>query len=294
MANVLILGANGMLGNELLSQFIKSNHTFMATTRNGEVVHDYQTVKFEVGRDDVGELIRSVDDFDYVFNCIGLINQKFSKLNYGQIEKINTDFPRLLQESISGTEAKLIQIATDCVFDGAKGNYSENSIKSPSDKYALSKLQGEIFANNVMNLRCSIVGHELKSNYSLLSWFLSLPQESEIEGYQNAIWNGVTTTGFFEYVNSIINNGFFTPGTFHVLPKNFVSKYELLCLFREVFGRNDIKINPVTLANQVNRRLVTNYIEQNEAIWSQTAYYYVPDIEELVLDPRFVRDYEVG
>ncbi len=37
----------------------------------------------------------------------------------------------------------MVQVSTDYVFDGEKGNYSENDETRPVNKYGESKLQGE-------------------------------------------------------------------------------------------------------------------------------------------------------
>ena len=50
---------------------------------------------------------------------------------------------------------KIFQIATDCVFDGEKGNYSELDSHNARDVYGKSKSLGEVNNKNFYNLRCS-------------------------------------------------------------------------------------------------------------------------------------------
>ena len=43
---------------------------------------------------------------------------------------------------------KVIQIATDCVFDGLKGNYTEDDKHNAIDVYGKTKSLGEVSADN--------------------------------------------------------------------------------------------------------------------------------------------------
>ena len=90
-------------------------------------------------------------------------------------------------------------MSTDCVFRGSKGNYSERHKADAQDNYGISKLKGEIKSKNVLNIRTSIIGHEINSNYSLLNWFLI---QKKVKGFKNAFFTGLTT---LELSNIIIN-----------------------------------------------------------------------------------------
>ena len=69
--------------------------------------------------------------------------------------------------------AKFIHYSTDCVFSGARGNYTEDDTPDAVDVYGLSKYLGEVVGAGALTLRTSIIGHELSSSRSLLNWFLS-------------------------------------------------------------------------------------------------------------------------
>ena len=52
---------------------------------------------------------------------------------------INSLFPHKIREICNFYNTKLIQISTDCVFSGLKGNYKENDIADARDLYGISK-----------------------------------------------------------------------------------------------------------------------------------------------------------
>jgi dTDP-4-dehydrorhamnose reductase len=56
---------------------------------------------------------------------------------------VNSIFPIELTELAQELGFKVIQIATDCVFSGDKGSYTESDTKDPIDNYGYSKVLGE-------------------------------------------------------------------------------------------------------------------------------------------------------
>src|SRR5690606_27782525 len=98
----------------------------------------------------------------------------------------------------------LIHISTDCVFSGKKGDYIETDQKDGSSVYAQSKSLGEITGDNILTIRTSIIGPELKNNgIGLFHWFMS--QQGQIQGYSNVFWNGVTTLELAKVIHRLIN-----------------------------------------------------------------------------------------
>ncbi|MFW5872809.1 MAG: sugar nucleotide-binding protein, partial [bacterium] len=187
---------------------------------------------------------------------------------YKAIE-INARFPYLLSQYTNryNTHTKIIQIATDCVFDGVKGNYSEKDPHNALDVYGKTKSLGEVIADNFLNIRCSIIGPELKNKTSLMEWFLSHKDGDKIFGFTHHWWNGVTTLQFAQLVEKIIVTDTFhnlrtENAVFHHIENMMVNKYELLRIFNKVFERK-IMIQPTDSVSQpVDRTLRTIFAEK--------------------------------
>ena len=127
-----------------------------------------------------------------IINCVGQTN-KFTNINSGNLEKlvyINSIFPYKLKEICEEVHSRLIHFSSDCVFSGEKGFYSEKDNPDPIDIYGKSKLLGELNFENIITIRKSVIGHELVSKDGLLEWFLD--QENYVEGYQKAVFSGLT------------------------------------------------------------------------------------------------------
>lgn len=221
-------------------------------------------------------------NFDVVINCIGAIKQK----GYSQVDMfaINSILPKLLARKVENTDTKILHFTTDCVYKGeTEALLHENREHDALDVYGLSKSLGEIQQENVFNIRTSFVGPEQGSNYSLLSWFTSQERNAVINGFSRQYWNGIGSLQYSKIIEAIIlRSNFSFPNNIHLLPRDYVSKYELLLLFRDYFDREDVKIVRNDHEDFIYRVLSTSYPEINASLWRLAGYTEIPTIEFMV------------
>jgi dTDP-4-dehydrorhamnose reductase len=286
MSTVLILGASGMLGNAVLNEFSNFQGELIATTRAGKSVTAESGVKFldfDAATDDLETKFPML--VEYVINCIGIIKPYINDSDAEQTAtalEINGAFPNRLEAWASKRGARVIQIATDCVFSGSKGNYLESDEHNALDVYGKSKSIGEAKGASMMHLRVSIIGPEVERNSSLLEWVRNQPVNADISGFTDHVWNGITSMHFAKIARGIIENGLFEPGVFHVLPQDSVTKCELVGLIAKYLGRSDIKVTPTLTGANINRTLDTIYPAKNKAFWLSAGYASPPSIEQMV------------
>ena len=241
---LLILGASGMLGNNLFQFFLSKREfeTFAIVRNKSSLGKVYASKKVREISD-----IKNIKEFssvlkkispNVVINCIGAIKQKNNFNNSSEIIHINSLLPHLLEDACNKVGARMIHFSTDCVFSGKVGNYEEKNEPDAQDLYGLSKRLGEVLNGNSLTLRTSIIGHELSSNLSLLDWFLS--QENKVKGYKKAIFSGLTTIEIGKILKEIIFPNHNLSGLFH-LSVNPINKYDLLKLVAKEYKKN-IKI----------------------------------------------------
>lgn len=216
---------------------------------------------------------------DFIINCIGAVPQR--KPSKADMLAVNGSFPHWLAEN---TKANIIQIATDCVYSGRHGGYTERHPHNPIDFYGQTKSVGEIIKRNIMLIRCSIVGYSPSDSASLAGWIRHLPENARVEGYANHLWNGVTTDAFARVVDGIIRERLFYPGLVHLVPQNTITKNRLVQELANRLGRRDIQIVPTITPNPVNRTLKTLYPDVNENLWSAAGFYDLPTIQRLIRD----------
>ena len=188
---------------------------------------------------------------DVVINCVGIIKQSDNSKHVLDSIPVNSLLPHRLSSLCRLLNARLIHFSTDCVFSGNKGSYLESDNPDPIDLYGRSKLIGEVMDQNTITLRTSIIGHELKSNKSLLNWFLS--SQNEIKGYKNAFFSGLTTLEVAKVIEKYILPNPDINGLFH-LASDRISKYDLLSKISEVYNHK-IRIIPAStyVASSINQ-----------------------------------------
>ena len=289
---IAILGISGMLGNMVLEVFAKNtNYEIVATTRNyDDVQKRFSNVEYkmlDVREASLEDIENSIKDCDYVINCIGIIKTAIDEAEPSDIQQaieVNALFPHKLNKIIHKTKTKVIQIATDCVYDGQKGGYTETDNHNPLDVYGKTKSLGEVKSDNFINLRCSIIGFECKGKTSLLEWFLNQPQAASVKGFDNHLWNGLTTYHFAKICIGIIENNINIESVQHVVPKNVVTKAYMLETFARIFGRQDIDIQKCSTAVSIDRTIFSNNQKQNQILWQSAGYENIPDFDEMMIE----------
>jgi dTDP-4-dehydrorhamnose reductase len=250
---ILIIGASGMIGSALIENFsAKDNGVLLyGTVRSPESLKrlasvfdpSVQLVIFKepsfINPDGIASLLCSIKP-DVVINCIGLIKQNYSENRKSEFIKLNALFPHLLYDECFQLGIRLIQISTDCVFNGKKGNYSEDDLGDANDVYGLTKYLGEINAPNALTIRTSCIGPEISSHIGLLEWFLA--QKNEVQGFKHAIYSGLTTHELATVLMEFILPNLDLQGLFHI-SSSPISKYDLLVKIAKRFNKA-ITIHP--------------------------------------------------
>lgn len=205
---------------------------------------------------------------DVVVNCIGVINRFCRDDDPDGIRRaamVNAAFPHLLLREVERRGARLVQIATDCAYSGRTGAYTELVKRDPRDIYGMSKCLGELRSPAALNIRCSIIGPEAPDRgYSLLEWFVSHRSGSEVPGYTDHRWNGVTTLQFARLCASfVLNNSLFEQcraqsHTHHFTPNEAVSKFELLQILQAILAPQ-LHVVACESEDPVDRTLATIY-----------------------------------
>ena len=236
---ILLFGATGMAGHIA--------YYYLSSTRRYEIQDVvYRTPLTEnsiivnvTDKDVVAAVVRQAKP-DIILNCVGVLIRGAQEHPDNAVY-INAYFPHQLKTLADEIGARLIHISTDCVFSGKKGMYTEDDFRDADDIYGRSKALGEIINDKDLTLRTSIIGPELKKKgEGLFNWFMQ--QSDKVLGYKTAIWGGVTTVELAKIIDYGIQNDL--RGLIHLSNGEGINKYDLLCLFREIWGK-EIEIEAV-------------------------------------------------
>ena len=143
---IVITGSNGLLGQKIVKQCLKHGIDFVATSKGENRNNNCHESRF-----------RSLDicDKEAVFQCLNsakpthvihtaaMTNVDQCELNPSECKEINVKATQNLWSVSSDLGIHFQLLSTDFVFDGSKGNYSENDSPNPLSIYAQSKVDAE-------------------------------------------------------------------------------------------------------------------------------------------------------
>jgi dTDP-4-dehydrorhamnose reductase len=275
---VLVVGASGMIGSTVLRVLSeKKEWQVFGSVRDASVKRFFPVSIGErlienVDVEQQHSLVKVLEQVrpDAVVNCAGLTKHKPDAEDPQISIPINTLMPHRLAGLCKLAGARLIHVSTDCVFSGEKGRYSEDDFTDARDVYGKSKALGELGYPHTVTLRTSTIGHELRSTFGLLDWFLS--QEGSCKGYTRAIFSGLPTVVFAQVVRDVVIPHAELSGLYHVAAKP-IDKFSLLKLIADVYGKS-INIVP-------DEKLVIDRSLDAKRFQSATGY-VAPEWPELI------------
>lgn len=263
---VVVLGASGMLGHKVFEVLSMSgNYDVYGTVTNigsfcGLLPKSYLNKVCEGIFADKIETVSGILTRikpNIVINCIGITKQNDKSHDTQSMILLNALFPHQVASICYELNAKLITIATDCVFDGQKGGpYLESDIPTCHDNYGMTKYLGELHGGNHLTLRTSIIGHELHTHKSLIDWFL-YDTKPQVNGYSKAIFSGFPTVVLSHLIADKIVPDIDLKGLYHI-SVDPISKYDLLNKVAKVY-KKDVEIVPNQALN-INRSLNSDII----------------------------------
>jgi len=136
---VLITGANGMLGQEVVNRAEELSYDFCALNHSELDIVNTREVNGRVGD------IRP----QAIINCAAYTKVDACEQSPEIAEQVNSIAPGILANAAEKHGATLVHISTDYVFDGmAESPYTEKAPTAPLSVYGSSKLKGEEVVRN--------------------------------------------------------------------------------------------------------------------------------------------------
>lgn len=269
---ILVTGSSGMLGKDIVK--ILSNDVDCFVVGFDKAVNPYLSTDHQVIGDltDLKFLSSSLDKInpDVIIHCAAIVNVDECETNKSMAETLHCDVTGILARYKNGF-TRFIHISTDSVFDGQKGNYTEEDIPNPINYYAKTKRYGEIAVlennHNAVVIRTNIYGFHLETGKSLVEWAINnLRQGKSISGFTDVYFNPVYTKQLGEVIKEIIPAKYFK-GILNVSSKEYSSKYEFLLRIARQFNfntdliiKNSVKKFQFLAPRPINTTLNTNLL----------------------------------
>jgi dTDP-4-dehydrorhamnose reductase len=255
---ILITGASGLLGLNLALE-ASQEHTVFGVANS----HALQGTPFPVLQADLtapGEIERLLDATqpDWVIHCAALANVDACETDPQLAHCINAEVPGSLakicaSKSIVGRGgARLVAISTDAVFDGVKGNYTEDDQPNPLSVYARTKLAGEravLQANpEAIVARVNLFGWSMGGKRSLAELFVNnLSAGKGMMGFTDVYFCPLLVNDIGPILFAMLEKGL--NGLYHVFASDAMSKYDFGVAVAEKFGLDASLITPTAVAD---------------------------------------------
>lgn len=265
----LVLGCNGMAGHLISLYLQEQGHDVI-----GFALEESKLLKKSIAGDATNfpklkEIIQT-GKYDTVINCIGVLNQ-FAENDHSLAVILNSYLPHFVAQVANEVGTQVIHMSTDCVYSGARGQYTEEDFPDGTTFYDRSKALGELNDDKNITLRNSIVGPDInQKGIGLLNWFMQ--QNGHLNGYTGAIWTGQTTFQLAKTMEVAARER--ATGLYNTVPTDSITKYDLLQLFNKYFRDNKLTIHPVAgvTANKSLKRTRFDFS------------YEIPDYEQMVAE----------
>ena len=137
--NILVTGANGMLGNTIQQVARQSKDNYIFT----DVCEGYQKLDI-TNLEDIRKTVKE-HNIECIINCAAWTNVDAAETAGDIVETLNATAPENLAKAMKEVDGLLVHVSTDYVFGGDPYNTpcKEDQKGTPTGVYGLTKLHGE-------------------------------------------------------------------------------------------------------------------------------------------------------
>ena len=144
---ILITGSNGLLGQKLVYALLqKTNVEVIATSIGENRIHRKTGYIYEsldiCNKEEVKNIFEKYKPHS-VINTAAMTNVDACETKRQECWKLNVEAVSNLADACNDSQAHLIHLSTDFVFDGEHGPYKEEDEPNPLSYYAISKYESE-------------------------------------------------------------------------------------------------------------------------------------------------------
>jgi dTDP-4-dehydrorhamnose reductase len=229
----------------------------------------------------IGRLLDDVQP-DWVIHCAALANVDVCEQQPELAESLNADLPGKIARETAQRGMPMVQISTDAVFDGTRGNYSEADVPHPLNVYAETKLAGEQAAleGNPLAIaaRVNFYGWSASGTRSLAEFFFNnLEAGKPFNGFEDVFTCPLQVNQLGEVLLEMLEKGL--SGLYHVVSSQQSSKYALGVALAEKFGFDPALIQPISVKDAGLSAVRSPNLTLNTGKLAEALGEPLPDIE---------------
>ncbi|MCF7801244.1 MAG: SDR family oxidoreductase [Candidatus Marinimicrobia bacterium] len=254
MSKIIILGAHGLLGQNLVKQFAKTLDVHGIGIEPAEQFAIDTLMQYS--RCDITDASQ-LSDIGMDSDCVAAINAAaYTNVDGAESDSeraylLNRDAVQNILEVIPD-DVPLVHISTDYIFDGSAGPYRETDPVAPQGVYAQSKWDGEKLlldsGQPAIIVRPNVLyGNGEKLTSSFVAWLVGeLRQGHSVNIVDDQFNNPTYAKRLAEVVDLLI--GEHALGAWHFGSREVVSRYTFALKIADVFELDAGLINPISTA----------------------------------------------
>jgi dTDP-4-dehydrorhamnose reductase len=248
---VLITGANGLLGQQLIKVFRDDYEVHALGLQPEPRLPDgnFQYHQGDIaGRRELRDLVQALVP-NFIMNAAAFTDVDGSETQRELCWKVNVTGVENLVYAAQKVHARLIHVSTDYVFDGKNGPYREDDRPNPLGFYARSKLAGEnVLINSAAN--CAIArtmvlygsGYEIRPNF--VTWLIGqLRNGKTVRIVDDQFGNPTLASELAGALRTLAESG--RNGIYHISGSEMIDRYHFAVKIAEVFGLDSSLIQPI-------------------------------------------------
>jgi dTDP-4-dehydrorhamnose reductase len=248
---VLITGANGLLGQQLIKAF-RDQYDVHGLGLQAEP--RWRDENFHYHQGDITErpkLRALVQELvpKFIVNAAAFTDVDGSEAQREACWRVNVTGVENLVYAAQKVDSRLIHVGTDYVFDGKNGPYREEDRPNPLGFYARSKLAGE---NALINSKADYAiartmvlygaGHEIRPNF--VTWLIQQLREGKsVRIVDDQFGNPTLARELSSALRVLAESG--RNGIYHISGSEVIARYHFAVKIAEVFDLEAGLIQPI-------------------------------------------------
>jgi len=239
MSGILVIGANGMLGRDLVG--VLQSHF------QNDGVLGWDIEEMDIREEDTIEKIEKVRP-KIVINVAGYTDVDGCELNEEKAFAINAEGMKHVVLGAERCKAKAVYLSTDYIFDGKKKEpYLEDDPPNPLNVYGRSKWKGELYIQELARDGLIIRTQWLYGKYgkNFVTSVLRQAKEKGVLSIVNDQIGSPTYTMDLSKAISILIR-YDARGIFHVVNSDFCSWYTFGQTILKLSGMVGVKVIPIS------------------------------------------------
>jgi len=256
MMNILVTGASGLLGLNLALETSREHVVYGVANSHSLKTEAFTVVNADLLAPGAVESLLNQIQPDWVIHCAALANVDACEADPALARKLNTELPGLLAQHVARggarqKAARLVHISTDCVFDGSRGDYTEQDAPNPLGVYAQTKLEGEYAVlqadPQAIVARVNLFGWSMTGKRSLAEFFFNnLSAGKPMMGFNDVFFCPLLANDMAGVLVQMLEKRL--SGVYHVVSSQHTSKYAFGVAIAQRFGLDAGLISPTSVA----------------------------------------------